>query len=771
MDQRELRELEDRCIQEHAPECTAACPLHVDARAFIGCIIRGDWTEALKVLAKTMPFPSILGRICDAPCRVKCLRGKAGDPIQISALERACVVSTAHEQRMQVLPGRDKKAAVLGSGLSSLTVARDLLRKGYSVTLLEPSDQLGGRLLEIHEGLLPRQVIQDEIALLVKLNLNIRLNVRLSPSEIREGLLQDYDAVYVGLDGRFSPELQTTGSGQIPVQPQSRATDLEGLFAGGSPRPEGTSSPVWEAAEGRWAATSMDRFMQKTSPTAGREREGPYKTRLFTSLEGISSLPAVPMKGLQYSRQAAEQEAGRCLQCQCLECVKVCAYLERFGAYPKKYAREIYNNESIVMGARQANKLINSCSLCGLCEEVCPHDFAMQDLCLEARRNMVRRGKMPPSAHEFTLLDMEFSRSDRFALARHQPGHPSSARVFFPGCQLCASSPEQVRRVYDHLRRSFPDGLGLIFGCCGAPAYWAGEEAGFQREVQSFRDTWIGLGRPTVILACSTCHKVFKENHPEIPILSLWKVLQEIGVPEAERHVASEPLAVHDPCTTRHEPEIQESVRRLLDRLHRPVEELRLSRGKTECCGFGGLMQDANPELAREVVARRARESSLDYVTYCAVCRDNLAVAGKRTVHLLDLMFPDPEEKDPASRNRPGWSQRQENRARLKDSLLYELWGEGRGEMEGHRKIVLHIAPEVQNLLEQRRILIEDLQKVIHHAETTGRKLVHPKTGHFKASFKPYKVTFWVEYSPSKDGYVVHNAYAHRMEVSGGISS
>ena len=98
-----------------------------------------------------------------------------------------------------------------------------------------------------------------------------------------------------------------------------------------------------------------------------------------------------------------------------------------------------------------------------------------------------------------------------------------------------------------------------------------------------------------------------------------------------------------------------------------PVEELRLSREKTECCGFGGLMQDANPALAREVVARRAKESALDYVTYCAVCRDNLASAGKRTLHLLDLIFPDPAEKDPASRKRPGWSQRQENRARLKD--------------------------------------------------------------------------------------------------------
>jgi glutamate synthase (NADPH/NADH) small chain len=607
--------------------------------------------------------------------------------------------------------------------------------------------------------------------LLAKLKLNIRLNALLSPPEIREGLLRDYDAVYIGLDGRISPEMQTTGSGQISVQPQSRATDLEGLFAGGSPRPDGTTSPVWEAAEGRWAATSMDRFMQKTSLTAGREREGPYKTRLFTSLEGISSLPAVPMEGLQNSRQAAEQEAGRCLQCQCLECVKVCAYLERFGAYPKKYAREIYNNESIVMGTRQANKLINSCSLCGLCEEVCPHDFAMQDLCLEARRSMVRRGKMPPSAHEFTLLDMEFSRSDRFALVRHQPGHTASAHVFFPGCQLCASAPGQVRRIYDYLCRSFAGGTGLILGCCGAPAYWAGEEASFQKEVDAFRDKWVGLGRPKVILACSTCYKMFKQNLAETPILSLWKVLEDIGLPEEGRHLVSAPLAVHDPCTTRREPEIQESVRKLLARLKMPFEELRLSREKTECCGYGGLMQDANPALAREVVARRAKESALDYVTYCAVCRDNLASAGKRTVHLLDLIFPDPGEKDSASRKRPGWSQRQENRARLKDGLLDELWGEGGEEMENHRKIVLHVAPEVQNLLEERRILIEDLQKVIHHAETTGGKLVHPKTGHFKASFKPYKVTFWVEYSPSEDGYIVHNAYTHRMDVSGGASS
>ena len=35
MDQKELREQENRCIQEQAPACTAACPVHVDVRGLV----------------------------------------------------------------------------------------------------------------------------------------------------------------------------------------------------------------------------------------------------------------------------------------------------------------------------------------------------------------------------------------------------------------------------------------------------------------------------------------------------------------------------------------------------------------------------------------------------------------------------------------------------------------------------------------------------------------------------------------------------------------
>jgi hypothetical protein len=208
-------------------------------------------------------------------------------------------------------------------------------------------------------------------------------------------------------------------------------------------------------------------------------------------------------------------------------------------------------------------------------------------------------------------------------------------------------------------------------------------------------------------------------------------------------------------------------VRQLTKQAGIAVEELALGRDNTECCGFGGLMRNANPDLAGDVVRRRADRSDTDYLAYCAMCRDNLAAAGKRVVHLLDLFFPDSRQEDPALRPRPDWTRRQENRARLKARLMEQLWNEVPDNMEPHQSIKLDIAPEVAERLDQRRILVEDLQRVIQHAEATGERLIHPQSGHYKAAYAPFKVTFWVEYSPAQEGYVVHNAYAHRMEVLG----
>lgn len=771
MDQQSLRELENRCIQDQPPACTAACPLHLDARRFVHLVSRGRWEEAWGVLGKTLPLPGILARICDAPCRQSCKRRDVGESIQIGDLERACVKTPAPARHIRPLGKKDKRVAIVGSGLSGLTVAWDLARKGFKITVLEPGERLGEPLWAWGEKQLPREVIQAETAVLINLGVHVAVGVPADAPDFPDRLLSEFDAVYVGLDaidgGPWAH--QPTVKDRAPTEPRTQAVeDMPGLFAGGQPH-DGVRSPVWQAAEGRWAATSIDRFIQGVTLTAGREKEGPRKTRLVTNTTHITPVDALPMADPEegYTQEQAMNEARRCLQCECLECVKVCKYLERFGGYPKKYAREIYNNDAIVMGSRQANKLVNSCSLCGLCEVVCPENFAVQDLCLAARQGMVLRDKMPPSAHDFFLQDMAFSQGTQYALARHAPGRSDSRYLFFPGCQLGASAPDKVRQVYDHLRERLPGGVGLMLGCCGAPAHWAGQAGLFREEMDRFEATWDALGQPELITACASCYQVFTEHSPCTPILSLWQALEKTGLPPSDDSARSEPVAVHDPCTARHFPETQELVRRLLT--HRGVlfEELSLGREKTECCGFGGLMQGSNPSLARDVVRERAQRSPRDYLTYCAMCRDNLAAEGKRALHLLDLFFVDPGDLDPAARQRPDWSQRRENRARLRERMVTELWKEGPAPMEHHSNVQLIVSPEVRERLDLRRILVEDIRQVIAHAEETGEKLVHSETGYFKAFFTPHTVTFWVEYSPDSEGYTVHNAYAHRMEVIG----
>jgi len=777
MDQKELRDLEAQCIQECAPPCTAACPIHVDVRTVSADIGRGDFTAALKTLKKTLPFPGIIGRICDQPCQVGCKRNEAGEAIAIADLERACAeLGESTAEKLCPSPRRKQRVAVGGGGLSGLTAAFDLAKKRYNVVVFEAQDRLGGRIWSIPESRLPRAVIQAETGVVLELGVEVRLNTPVSaePAEGRlslEQLQREFEAVYLAIGSAPPAEfsLGFNGHGRVTVDPLTYATGQSGVFAGGDML--GTQrqpSPVAAMADGRRAAISIDRYLQQVSMTASRSNEGAYESCLYTNTQGVEPLPVTPMAGAGtgYSRDEAVREAQRCLQCECLECVKVCEYLAHYGSYPRKYLRQIYNNLSIVMGTRYANKLINSCSLCGLCAEVCPTDLDMGAICKQSRQAMVAQEQMPASAHDFALRDMQFSNSDKFTLARHQPGTEASDYLFLPGCQLSASAPEQVEQVYAYLRAKLPAGSrgGLMLRCCGAPADWAGRTDLFQAAMAEFVSCYTEMGRPRVILACSSCYQIFKTNMPEVELVSLWDLFEQLGLPDGVKVAGSGVVSVHDPCSTRYERQMHESVRRLVQQLGYQVQELPLSREKTTCCSYGGVMWLANPELAQQVVERRIAASPADYVTYCAMCRDFFAARGKRTLHLLDLLFGGDREAR-AARRGPGYSQRHENRARLKQRLLKEVWGEVMDGQQSYEAIKLKLAEAVQQRLEDRLILVEDIQQVIEYAEKTRRKLLQPKTGHFLAHYRPTKVTYWVEYSPQGEEFVVHNAYSHRMEI------
>jgi hypothetical protein len=178
----------------------------------------------------------------------------------------------------------------------------------------------------------------------------------------------------------------------------------------------------------------------------------------------------------------------------------------------------------------------------------------------------------------------------------------------------------------------------------------------------------------------------------------------------------------------------------------------------------------ANRDLAKKVVERRVAESESDYVTYCAMCRDFFARQGKRTLHVLDLIYNQGIDER-AARRGPDFSQRHENRARLKRKLLKDLWGEDMPEQAAYEAIQVIMSDEVRERLDQRLILIEDVQRVLEYAQRTGRRLFNQQTQRYLAYYKPTAVTYWVEYVPQGEAFVIFNAYSHRMEVPGSGSA
>ena len=126
---------------------------------------------------------------------------------------------------------------------------------------------------------------------------------------------------------------------------------------------------------------------------------------------------------------------------------------------------------------------------------------------------------------------------------------------------------------------------------------------------------------------------------PEARLISLWEIFDKWGLPHTDIAPGQTVMAIHDPCTSRHEVHVQQSVRNIVRTLGLEIAELPLSRDKTECCGFGGLMYFANRELADKVVERRTTETTTDLLAYCAVCCDHFQSVGKPTRHLLDLIF------------------------------------------------------------------------------------------------------------------------------------
>ena len=216
-----------RCIQCKSPNCMKGCPVSVNIPAFINLVKQGDIEGAINKIWEKNSLPAVCGRVCpqESQCEGECILGKKEEPVAIGNLERF-VADYAREHNISNSSAScksnseiKKKVAVVGSGPSGLTVAGDLIAKGYDVTIKEAFHKPGGVLVYgIPEFRLPKEIVSAEVAMLEKLGVKVECNSVVGQIVSLDELFeQGFDAIYVGVGAGLPKFMNLPGENLIGI--------------------------------------------------------------------------------------------------------------------------------------------------------------------------------------------------------------------------------------------------------------------------------------------------------------------------------------------------------------------------------------------------------------------------------------------------------------------------------------------------------------------------------------------------------------------------
>ncbi|MEO0116233.1 MAG: NAD(P)-binding protein [candidate division WOR-3 bacterium] len=188
------------------PPCRDACPAGEDIQRYIYLCQKGEYEEGYRTILKSNPFPAITGRVCFHPCEDACNRREYDEPIAIHHIERFLgdyglekiekKDSTRRKGRTEVR----QKAAVIGSGPSSLAFAYYLSREGFSVTIFEKESLPGGLLRTgIPAYRLPKDVLDKEIKKLERWGVKFITNTSFPKEVSLSDLRKNYAIIFFGI--------------------------------------------------------------------------------------------------------------------------------------------------------------------------------------------------------------------------------------------------------------------------------------------------------------------------------------------------------------------------------------------------------------------------------------------------------------------------------------------------------------------------------------------------------------------------------------------
>ena len=208
---------------QSTPPCQGSCPSGEDIRGYLNIVLGIEkppagmpWQEyAFRRLTQANPFPSVMGRVCPAPCESGCNRNEVEDFVGINSVEHFLGEYAIEHQLSFPKPATrsGKKVAVIGGGPAGLSAAYQLALNGHDVTIFDERAELGGMMRYGIPGFrTPRQVLDAEIQRILDLGVQTRMNCRIGTDVTMAQIRADFDAVFLGLGAQAGRALPVDGA-------------------------------------------------------------------------------------------------------------------------------------------------------------------------------------------------------------------------------------------------------------------------------------------------------------------------------------------------------------------------------------------------------------------------------------------------------------------------------------------------------------------------------------------------------------------------------
>jgi len=194
--------------------CRLACAAGLNVQGYVQMVKQGKYEHALRIIMEELPLPGVLGRICPHGCEDACRRCEVDDPVAIRDLKRlAADQFDPRKVRIECLPRRDEKVAIIGSGPAGLSAAYHLARKGVLSTIFEALPVPGGMLrVGIPDHRLPPAILDQEIEVITNLGVEIKTNSALGSEFSLDDLFnKGYKAVFLATGAHKGIDLGIPG--------------------------------------------------------------------------------------------------------------------------------------------------------------------------------------------------------------------------------------------------------------------------------------------------------------------------------------------------------------------------------------------------------------------------------------------------------------------------------------------------------------------------------------------------------------------------------